>query len=207
MRHAGLVIGRGLGDASDRRKDFESASLSRLDDDLRRGFDLAIAETANDFEDFAPSWERSAAAAFVGVHGIHEFDFVERIVALASGRINFTSALGLAAWVAGAAFDSIRRRSLRRKAAAVGDATIFAQTLFDGLMHFQSGGHNRLRERKAVRTEGLKKVMFPLRQCPKGASRCWTLNFVTQPQTRQIVRIKKGVILECNLEMAQSRRS
>lgn len=33
------------------------------------------------------------------------------------------------------------------------------------------------------------------------------LNFVTQPQTRQIVRITKAVILECNLEMAQSRRS
>ncbi len=58
-----------------------------------------------------------------------------------------------------------------------------------------------------MRTERLKKVMCPQRQCPKGVSRCWTLNFVTQPQTRQIVRIKKGVILECNLEMAQSRRS
>lgn len=52
-------------------------SLARLDDDFRRGLDLTIAETTNDFENLAPSWEWSAAAPLVVVHGVHELDFVE----------------------------------------------------------------------------------------------------------------------------------
>lgn len=158
MGRAGLVVGRkelamGIIAAGEEGQ----LSLSRLDDDFRCGLDLAIPQTANHFQDFAPGREWSAAAALVGIHGIHEFDFVVRIVTLASGRINFASTLGFAAWVAGAAFDTIWRRSLRREAAAVGNAAALAQTLFDDLIHFQSGGHSRLREGKTKRTDRLKK--------------------------------------------------
>ncbi len=156
MGHAGLVVGRkDLAMRMIASRDDGQTRLSRFDDDFRRRLDFAIAETANDFENFAPSWERSATAAFVVIHGTHELDFVERIVAFASGRINFSSALGFAAWIAGTAFDAIRC-PLSWEAASLCDATVFAQTLFDDLIHFQSSGHSWLREGKLSEPNGSK---------------------------------------------------
>ena len=55
-----------------------------------------VAHVANHFEDFTAGWEHSPVGTFVGVQGLHELDFVSRIVAFARGRIDLTASLHLA---------------------------------------------------------------------------------------------------------------
>ena len=40
------------------------------------------------FEDFAAGREHAAAGSLVGVHGLHEFDFLRRVVSFARGRVD-----------------------------------------------------------------------------------------------------------------------
>lgn len=56
-----------------------------------------VPETANDLEDFAACGEHAAGRPFVGIHGLHELDFVVGVISLTRGGIDLAATLRLAA--------------------------------------------------------------------------------------------------------------
>src|SRR5262249_59455447 len=73
--------------------------------DRSRFGDLAIPQSAEDFQDFAPGREGTAVGALIEVHRSHELDFVVRVIALAGGGIDLPAAFPLAAIFAAPPFE------------------------------------------------------------------------------------------------------
>lgn len=53
----------------------------------------AVAQVSDDFQNFAAGRKHPAMLAFVCVHGLHELDFVTRVISFASGGVDLTPAL------------------------------------------------------------------------------------------------------------------
>jgi hypothetical protein len=70
-----------------------------------RGFSrLLIPEISEYFEDFTTGWEHPAAGSLVGVHGLHEFDLLIRVITLASRGVDLSATWRLASWALSALF-------------------------------------------------------------------------------------------------------
>src|SRR5262245_4974772 len=65
--------------------------------------DLAVAQGAQDFEDFAPGGERPAVVALVLVHRLHEEDLFVAVIAFTGGGVNLPPAFALLSPVLAAA--------------------------------------------------------------------------------------------------------
>ena len=101
--------------------------------------DPIVPQAANDFENFAPGGKLPSTAAFIVVHGFHEFDFIGCVIAFACGGVDLPTTFDFGPPHSLAAFfPHKRRRGFGGRLPTVGtDPAVGGSTLLHNQLGFK----------------------------------------------------------------------